>query len=637
MKTKILAVLLAVCLCVPFVFASCSDGTATVSPMDFLASDASVRPEQGPVFDAHLSMKTEGEFTLVNGHYFVEKVTRDEDVTVTPEGGTEYTYTKHYTDYNIYKTADQTKVATYTARTDLGYTDEERDDDEVVYVNIFFQTLSLKGDGYLVVKTRTYDDTYATKMINDKNEAILSYEGDTDESVLFNGISAYPTMTVRTTFHATLDNVLYRFELDGKEATVVKDLDLTRVDNALSEDIGYGDINLSYYADGKYVFVYDEYVVIYNDKLEAPKTVEFPLDEKVTDQPHNETEVAIDGVYKLNNGNLYMLYTESKVLDCNDCENSCNLFTEEKDNYLWLDGTTGYNYKAFIVDVQSASVNEVKAPSVLITTIAANPNAMIEMYTGSRIYKEDIENAVSGYEIVDQSVDESENVMCVMDNKGNITATAKYPANVSNVYPIGEGQYVATIGGVGYIVDKDYNIVSEILSGSNGTTNTTIIGDAVYNMLTGEKVFDIPEEYNFEGATSGLYIFLKSEEVENEGVTETKYTIMLVDENGETYKSIEKDDYTSIQRYSSDYLVIRKEIVIEDELIGEYTDYYQYIIYNANGKHVATIDADQYNTPSFSSYEDMLIVRYIEDLKEGEAESKTVLLTIFEAPTSQGE
>lgn len=637
MKTKILAILLAVCLCVPLVFASCSGGTSSADPIDFFANGATMRPEASPEFDAYEKLETEGTFTLRNKSYIVEKITREDEITVSPEVGVEYTYTKVFTDYNIYKTEDLSKIATYTARTDSGYLDEEREDNEIVYANIYFKSLNAKGEGYLVVETRTYDDTYATKVINDKNEAILSYEGDTYKSIAFYGIpTGYMTPSSKT-FHAVLDNVLYRFELDGKEAEVVKDLSLTYVDESLSYEISYDEINMSYYEAGKYVFVYDEIIAIYNDKLEAPKFVEFPLEEKETNQPHNVTELAIDGVYKLNNGNIYVLYEESKKLDCYDCENSCNIFQEEKSNYQWLKDTTGYNYKAFVIDIQSAKATETTAPSVVINSLTSDPNGIIELATGARLFREDIENLVSGYQIVDQMVETSKAVTGVMDNNGKITALAESPSHISTVFPIGEGQYVAQIGEVMYIVDKNYNIVREFLSGGNSTNYTTIIGDAAYNVLTGEKVFDIPEEWDIEGTTANLFIFVESEEVENEGVTETEYTILFIDEKGETVKSIPMNDYMDIYDYDDEYIVIEEEIMAEDEFGDEYIDYIQYTIYNVNGEKVVTIDADKYSTPDFYVYDDIMVVRYVEDLKEGATEAKTVIMVVSEATSSQGE
>lgn len=637
MKTKILAILLAVCLCVPLVFASCSDGTATVNPIDFFANGATIMPEDAPELGAYESLETEGMFTIVNDYYIVEEVEREEEITVTPEGGTEYTYTKKFTDYNIYKTEDLSKIATYTARTDIGYTDEVRDDKEVVYVDVDFRDLNMMGEGYIVIATRTYDYTYVTKIINDKNEAILSYEGETYETITFYGIPTSPMMPGGPTFHAVLDDILYRFQLDGKEAEVVKDLRLTSVDEQIQMDKYNDKIYMSYYESGKYVFVYDEMIAIYNDKLEAPKFVEFPLEEKEFDQPHNETETEIYNAYKLSNGNFYILYVESKELDCNDCENSCNIFEEEKANYLWLEGTTGYNYKAFVIDIQSAKVTEAKAPTIGVEEISANVNTIIEALLGTKLYKDNVENIVTGVKIVDQAVESSEMVMGIMDNNGNISALAEYPTNVENVIPIGNGQYIAQMGNVRYIIDKDFNIVREFISGGKGTNLTTIINDKVYNVLTGEKVFDVLEEYDLIDTTDNLYIFEKSEEVENEGVTETEYTIVFVGENGETVKSIPLNDNMDFCECGDNYVVIKEDIIVEDDLGINYTDYTKYTVYNEKGETVVAFEADPYNSPNFNSYDDKVFVYYVSDLKGGETVSKDVLLIISEASAAQGE
>lgn len=637
MKTKILAILLAVCLCVPLVFASCSDGTATVSPIDLFASGASTMPEDAPELGAYDSLETEGTFTIVNNSYIVEKVAREVEITVTPEGGIEYAYTKWFTDYNIYKTEDLSKVATYTARTDSGYTDEEHDDKEVVYVDINFKSFNTKSEGYLIVSTRAYDNTYALKVINDKNEAIMSYEGDTYKTITFYGIPTNPMMLAGPTYHAVLDNILYRFELDGKEAEAIKDLRLTSVDEQIQNDQSYGNINMSYYESGKYVFVYDEMVAIYNDKLEAPKFVEFPLKEKEFDQPHNETETEIYSVYKLSNGNIYILYAESKELDCSDCENSCNIFNEEKANYLWLDGTTGYNYKAFVVDVQSAKVTEAKTPTIAVRSISSNVNTIIEALLGTKLYRDDVENMVTGFKIVDQAIESSEMVTGIMDNNGSISALAEYPTNVENVIPIGNGQYIAQMNNVRYIIDKDFNIVREFLQGGKGTNLTTIINDKVYNVLTGEKVFDVLEEYDLIDTTDNLYIFEKSEEVENEGVTETEYTIVFVGENGETVKSIPLNDNMDCYKCGDNYVVIEEDVIVEDDLGVNYIDYTKYTIYNEKGDAVVAFESDPYNTPYFETYDGKVFVRYAADLKGGETVSKNVLLIVSEATASQGE
>ncbi len=606
MKKKILSLALVLCLCLPLLLTACSGGIKTIQSYEMITEDASKLMTGGEIkkLGSPQSKIFEGTIRSFTKEYIIEVVKRTEE---TDED------TQSFTDTNVYDAQTFEKILTVTSRTDIGALSDEVAEDTIVYADASTFSASLTQE-YITTTTKTKGGTYRVELLDKTGKCLISYEGEK-----FSMFTQKGSGVSLVAGHATIDNKLYRFEKDSEPA-LVKDLDLTELDEAITE---YPP-KTSYYRDGKYVFVYEDKVAIYGDKLDKPTFVEMPLEEKSTDMIHNETDTELE-ITTLQNGNLYLLYTYSKRLICDDCLASCEMFENEKGNYLFIDGEWGYNYSAFVIDIQSKAVKSVNAPDFVVDSITAIDTAMYEMILGANLLSDKVINVVNGYEISEQE-ESNELVNFIMDNNGAIVYKVENPYDSMMIIPFGEG-YIASIDDVEYLLDKDLNIISECPDGENVGLVAYLDGclyDIYYNLVK-----ELPDNYQLVDTTAELFIFLKTETETDEEGNELEYKYyVLINEKGEEVSKIQKTDVVDIFRTSNDSLILTTMLYDENsQLTGV-----QFTIYDNKGSEVTTFTQappDIYSSVSLKSVECENGKLFIySTVAENEAPSKSAALFI---------
>lgn len=586
MKKKILSLVLVLCLCLPLILASCA-GSDVMNYSDLINKDA-----EATMFDSEinklgtpLSKVYEGTIVSHNESFIIEELARTEEI----DG-----VTKLYLDKNIYNTTTQELLRTITRRVDvLG----DVADDELIAANTGF--ISFIDNEYVLVSSITKGNVYREELIDDKGDVIISYEGKSSASFIrYAG-------TENTTFaHCVLDNKLYRLEKD-KSPILVKDLDLSAVD----EKIQNNRPEKSYYKNGKYVFVYESYALIYNESLDKPTYVEMPIKVLETNGVHNETELEMN-LNVLENGNLYIMYEVEKRITCDECENSCEAFSADIENAIWVDGEYAYSYKSYVLNIENGTIAQAQAPSFKAEAIIAYDRDKMGKEEANLI-NENVKNMVEGYEIIDQTITDKM-VLYLLDNNGNLGKKVESPHDALLLFPY-KDNYIAFIDGIVYLLDKDYNILNECPNGYS--VGTTFYVDGCLYDMSYNLVKKLDENYEYIDRNNGVFVFLETtKSVDEDGNEQEIKTYVLINEKGEEVSRIQTVDNLEIYDIEDDFVAFANSIYDElGILIGK-----QVLLYDNTGRQVTTynVSATQ-NSVVFDTCDNGINIIYMSQPTEG--------------------
>jgi hypothetical protein len=452
---------------------------------------------------------------------------------------------------------------------------------------------------YVLVSSVTKGNIYKEELIDDKGDVILSYEGKRSGS-----FKRYADTSNMTFAHCVLDNKLYRLEKD-KSPILVKDLDLSAVDEKIQNDRP----EESYYKNGKYVFVYESYVIIYNESLDKPAYVEMPIKVLETNGVHNETELEMN-INVLENGNLYIMYEVEKRITCYDCENSCEAFSADRENAIWVEGEYAYSYKSYVLNIENGTIAQVQAPNFKVMAITAYDRDKMEKEEANLI-NESVENMFQGYEIIDQTITDKR-VLYLLDSNGNLGKKVESPHDALLVFPY-KDNYIAFIDDIVYLLDKDYNILNECPNGYSVGTASYVDGclyDVYYNLVK-----ELDENYEYIGRNNGVFVFMETtKSVDENGNEQENETYVLINEKGEEVSRIQTEGSIEIYDIEDDFVAFANSIYDEFGIfIGK-----QVLLYDNTGSQVTTYNVSTtQNSVVFDICDNGINIIYLSQPTEG--------------------
>lgn len=541
MKKKVLALVLIACMCLPLILASCS---SSLTVRDLIGDR-----DEAKMLNDVTKLEFDGTVKLANDAYIVVETNRKEVLSL---GDTGLTYTKEFVDYRFYRTLDQALEKTISVRVDPAMKYSE--DDEIT--NCIY---SMACEDYLYIKTTTVNDTYKHTILSRGGKVV--FEEETNDSALspaFFGES-----------HFVYDSILYRIE-DNCELTEVKSLKLTSVAGVLSQ------AEKVVYANGKYVALMDDYVLIYNDKLSSPVAVDFPVKEYKSNSPHAEQEISLEDFFMFDNGVVVFKYIYSEELSCDSCETTCEEYEANKAKYQLVENGYGTTYEYYSIDPQSASAKKLDASGYVvgdIFNIADQDSEYLASFTG--------------YEIANQMIDRNKGVLGCVLSDGTLSRI-DIPAGVISMMPLSSDRYVAIYKHGYYIVDNKYNIVAEFPMGNIEVEGLIRVDDTIYSQDM-ELVYKVDD--------SGEIV----------GYTESSYVVGFPDSSSFAIVSTEGIKTVDIP-YGYEVVSVNKScIVVADDYSFDISR--NVMIYNANGELLTSYKAFGNATVSVGNYDDMCIIR----------------------------
>lgn len=492
MKKKILALVLCLVLCLPFVLTSCFGGNA-----DFNEVISSFQKEYQPSFDTYTSESFEGDVVEKSGKFFLTKETSTETLFGDIYYDSSYSYgevgTKYTYKYRVYNalTASVLYSATVTYCDYDGWSSYGSDG---YTSNITGVSIAEFGEDLFILK-ETYD----------------SYYGDTSYTYAVYDYTGYCHLSSSKTAldYAILDNLdkeavifdetLYLFNTQTNSLESVKTLKENSVKYFVRD---------LYQAGDKYVLLSEEDVYVFDSQFKQLYGTNF---EKFSESKFNSEY----DVFVLNNGDILVQF-----------QNELGSYEELYDTkYDYIIEGSCYTLETYLYTVNNGAYEEIDC-SYIIDDVIAKDDFVEYGFIG---LPANAENIASVFVIEDEGIvyyDNNEIANASISNEGKIELISIKDLG-DNAVALNEKRYMVQGEYFTRIYNENNDVIGELGNVEAYNKNFIVTDEAIYDMNL-NSVVTLDEDTEYYSATNDSIIY---KEISG---SSTSYYIAKCDDYGYT-------------------------------------------------------------------------------------------------------
>ncbi|MBQ8546445.1 MAG: hypothetical protein IJ437_05855 [Clostridia bacterium] len=602
MKKKILALVLCLVFCVPFILTSCFGGG------DFNETISSFRKDYNASYDSYDYETFYGEVVSKSGRFFFTKETETEPLMeyawVDSQSGSQYQQVGTKTSYT-YRVYDALKAEVlYSATATYCDYDYYRSDEWTT--NLTSVSIAEWGEDLFMIMesydSYSFSSSYTYKLYDETGYCQLSSSELTLDWDILDNLDKEAVI---------FDDSLYIYDTETNSLSKVKTFSENSVRSFVKDLYQVGD---------KYVLKTDSDVYVFDSSFKQLYGTNYS---KFSTEPFKVTSTKS---FVLDNGNILVQFV---------CE--LGAYSDLYDTaYDYCADGTCYNVNTYIYTVDNGSYDEINC-DYIISSVSNSKDAIESGYIA---LPGEADNIASVQAIDDGAlvyVDNNSSVKATLSNDGDIKIISHEDLG-DNAYAITDERYIVRGEYYTRLYDKNNNVIGEVGSVVAFNKNFIVTNEAIYD-LNLNSVVSLDEDTVYYSKTNDTIVY---KEV---GSSSTSYYLVEVDEYGwTTTNHITTNDhynstgYGSYYTTASIYVFDRFYFTVETDYSYNYSSYLPYVtnreitFYETDGTIITS-----YTLPTESSSDSCYTYSVLDDsvIFAVKTNSKNYFVTLETMPVEQ--